>query len=243
MAMDASLLLMLAGVWQGALAAFTTFAVIAAAEIGDKSQLVCMTLAARHRPWPVVLGATTAFALLNALAVVFGASVARWIPQYAVGLGVFVLFLAFGLHALRAEDEEEGGLTALHEPRGRHGFRLAFLMIFAAEFGDKTQIITAGLSTSAPPLYVWLGATLALAATSTAGVFAGRLLMRRVSPVMIHRAGGVLFLLLAFYALYETWTGQRGPLLDAAMAGIAALQEALEALQGWLQTLREAAGP
>ena len=39
----------------------STFTLIALAEVGDKSQLVCMTLAARHRHWPVILGATTAF--------------------------------------------------------------------------------------------------------------------------------------------------------------------------------------
>ncbi|HNH24145.1 MAG TPA: TMEM165/GDT1 family protein, partial [Accumulibacter sp.] len=46
-------------------AALTSFALIAVAEIGDKSQLVCMTLASRHRPMPVMLGAVVAFAMLN----------------------------------------------------------------------------------------------------------------------------------------------------------------------------------
>ena len=55
--------------------------IIGLAEIGDKSQLVCMTLAARQRPWPVLLGAAAAFAILNVLAVVFGASVAAWLPE------------------------------------------------------------------------------------------------------------------------------------------------------------------
>lgn len=54
----------------------SAFTLIALAEIGDKSQLVCMTLAARHRHWPVMLGATTAFLILNVLAVLFGAGVA-----------------------------------------------------------------------------------------------------------------------------------------------------------------------
>jgi Predicted membrane protein len=52
--------------------AATSFALIAAAEIGDKSQLVCMTLASRHRATPVLLGAISAFAFLNTLAVVLG---------------------------------------------------------------------------------------------------------------------------------------------------------------------------
>jgi hypothetical protein len=65
--------------------ALTSFALIAAAEIGDKSQLVCMTLASRHRPMPVMLGALAAFAVLNTLAVVFGVAIATWLPEYVVG--------------------------------------------------------------------------------------------------------------------------------------------------------------
>ena len=62
----------------------TTFLLIALAEFGDKSQLVCMTLAARHRGLPVVLGAIAAFAVLNLLAVVFGAAIAAWLPVIPV---------------------------------------------------------------------------------------------------------------------------------------------------------------
>jgi len=43
----------------------STFTLIALAEIGDKSQLVCMTLAARHRHWPVIIGETVAFVVLK----------------------------------------------------------------------------------------------------------------------------------------------------------------------------------
>ncbi len=78
--------------------ALTSFALIAAAEIGDKSQLVCMTLASRHRPMPVMLGALAAFAVLNTLAVVFGVAIATWLPEYVVGVTVAILFAVFGIH-------------------------------------------------------------------------------------------------------------------------------------------------
>ena len=54
---------------------------IGMAEIGDKSQIVCMALASRHRHWPVLLGAVVAFLILNTLAVVFGAGIAAWVPE------------------------------------------------------------------------------------------------------------------------------------------------------------------
>jgi len=87
----------------------TSFALIAAAEIGDKSQLVCMTLASRHRAMPVLLGAIAAFAFLNTLAVIFGVAIASWLPESIVAAIVAVLFAVFGVHSLRikADGSEE----------------------------------------------------------------------------------------------------------------------------------------
>ena len=66
--------------------ASTAFGLVALAELGDKTQLVCMTLAARHPPVPVLLGAIIAFAILNLLAVLFGAAAAAWLPQWLLSL-------------------------------------------------------------------------------------------------------------------------------------------------------------
>ncbi len=71
---------------------FTSYALIFVAEIGDKSQLVCMTLAARHRATPVIFGAIAAFSLLNILAVIFGVGIATWLPDYLVAGSVSFLF-------------------------------------------------------------------------------------------------------------------------------------------------------
>lgn len=177
----------------------TTFALIALAEIGDKSQLVCMTLAARHRPLPVASGALLAFALLNLLAVLFGSAVAAWLPANAVTLVVAALFAAFGISALRYREDDND--EADEEKTGRSIFATTFLLIFLAEFGDKTQIAVAGLSTLHAAPAVWMGATLALALTSVLGIYAGTRLLKHLSMVWIHRVSGVLFLLLAGLAL------------------------------------------
>ena len=111
---------------------FSTFTLIALAEIGDKSQLVCMTLAARHRHWPVMLGAATAFLALNALAVLFGASVAAWVPERVTAGVVAELFGAYGIHALYKQDEGE---SVDVEYMSVHGiFITTFLFKFVAEF-------------------------------------------------------------------------------------------------------------
>lgn len=180
-----------------------SFGLIAAAEIGDKSQLVCMTLAARHRALPVVAGAVAAFALLNLAAVLFGAAVARWLPEWVVGVAVVVLFTGFGLRALFTAEEEEDGETA--EQSGHSIFTTTFLLIFAAEFGDKTQLAVAGMGATLPPAPIWLGGTLALAMTSVLGVWAGRALLARIPLHWLHRLGGVLFLGFAAYTAWELW--------------------------------------
>lgn len=63
-----------------------------------------MTLAARHRHWPVILGAAVAFILLNTLAVWFGAGVAAWMPEKVTAALVALLFGIFGIHALLTEN-------------------------------------------------------------------------------------------------------------------------------------------
>lgn len=176
-----------------------TFLLIALAEFGDKSQLVCMTLAARHRGLPVVFGAVTAFALLNLLAVLFGAALAAWLPEWLVTAAVAMLFAVFGISALRYSAEEDD--DEIEEKPGHGIFATTFLLIFLAEFGDKTQIAVAGLGSTSEASAVWFGATLALAATSILGVFAGRKFLHRLPLLWIHRISGVFFLLLALYAL------------------------------------------
>ena len=176
-----------------------TFLLIALAEFGDKSQLVCMTLAARHRGLPVVLGAVAAFAILNLLAVLFGAAIAAWLPEWVVTAAVAVLFAVFGISALRYEEEDDDEEIAEKPSYGI--FASTFLMIFLAEFGDKTQIAVAGLGSTADAMATWVGATLALACTSILGVVAGRRWLNRLPLKWIHRISGVFFLLLALLAV------------------------------------------
>lgn len=174
---------------------------IALAEIGDKSQLVCMTLAARHRPAPVIIGAISAFAILNLLAVLFGAAVAAWLPEWLVIAAVAILFAVFGISSLRYRAEEED--ESIEEKPGHSVFATTFLLIFLAEFGDKTQIAVAGLSSASAASAVWAGATLALAGTSVLGVIAGRKLLHKLPLLWIHRISGGFFLLLAVFAFIQ----------------------------------------
>ncbi len=185
--------------------AATSFVLIAAAEIGDKSQLVCMTLASRHRAMPVLLGAISAFAFLNTLAVVFGVAIANWLPEYIVATIVAVLFAAFGIHSLRLEMEDEN--EDIKEKSGHGIFFTTFLLITVAEFGDKTQLAVVGLSSTAAPIAVWFGSTVALASTSALGILAGRTILKKVPLILLHKISGAIFLMLSVIAAYRAYVG------------------------------------
>lgn len=177
----------------------TPFGLVFLAELGDKSQLVCMTLAARHRHWPVLAGATVAFLILNTLAVVFGAGLSHWVPDRILAAAVAILFAVYGILLLKSRDGNED--EEIRERSGHGIFVTTFLMIFLAEMGDKTQIAVAGMASTLPVLPVWIGASLALVTTSVLGVVAGRKLLRRIPLRRLHQISGIFFLILAVFAL------------------------------------------
>lgn len=181
----------------------SSFLLIFAAEIGDKSQLVCMALATRYRALPVMLGATLAFLLLNTLAVLFGVSIANWLPEVYISSIVAILFAVFGVHALRIEEDEDDE----NEEMRTNGSILAgtFLLITVAEFGDKTQLAVVALSSTSLPIAVWFGSTIALITTSALGVWAGRTILQRMPITMLHRISGIIFISLALLAAYKTY--------------------------------------
>ncbi len=192
----------------GLTAAATSYALILAAEMGDKSQLVCMALASKHRPVPVVLGALAAFAVLNAVAVVFGKAIANWFPAYVVAAVVALLFFIFGIQALRTKIEEPH--EEFKEKSGHGIFFTTFLLITVAEFGDKTQLAVVAMSSTSSPVGVWLGATCALGTTSALGVLAGRKLLQRIPLELLHKIGGILFLMLAVIAIVRSYQSYLG---------------------------------
>jgi putative Ca2+/H+ antiporter (TMEM165/GDT1 family) len=181
----------------------TSYLLIFAAEMGDKSQLVCMALAARYRAAPVMLGSGLAFLFLNTIAVVFGVAIASWIPNVIIAASVAILFTAFGIHALRAEDHQDDKPVDIRNDRSI--LLATFMLITIAEFGDKTQLAVVALTSTSTPIAVWIGSTLALVTTSALGVWAGRTLLQRISITLLHRISGMLFLVLALLAMYKTY--------------------------------------
>lgn len=189
----------------------STFGVVFLAELGDKTQIASMTLAARH-PWPkVFFGAAAAFLLLNALAVLVGGALFRWVPMLWVHLASAALFLWLGFSSLREEPEEDEE-SAPTSGSARGPLLTTFLLILLAELGDKTQIATATLAAQcAYPLSVFLGSTAALWSVTLLGVLLGTRLLKRLPKLWVHRAAGLLFVAFGASALWRglsPWLGR-----------------------------------
>lgn len=182
---------------------YQIFSLIFLAEFGDKSQLVGMTLAARYRSTPVLLGTIAAFAVLNILAVLFGSLIGHLIADWVVYLLVGGLFFWFGYQALRGEPEEE----SVDPKVGTQLLVSVFILIFLAELGDKTQLALAAFATVNSPMIVWLAGTAALVCTTALGVLLGRALLQKISIVWVHKGAGALFILfsaMAFWQFYKS---------------------------------------
>jgi Ca2+/H+ antiporter, TMEM165/GDT1 family len=177
-----------------------TFILIAAAEFGDKSQLVCIALAIKYRVRYVVLGAIFAFMVLNLLAVTVGSLLRQYIPYEYIAFASAVLFIAFGVKSFMPktiDDECDSRPTA-------NILLLTFSMIFISELGDKTQIAVTALSTKFHPFLVWVAATAALTLTSITGVYIGKKISKRYSAIM-HSLSGILFLLFGLITLVKIY--------------------------------------
>ena len=179
----------------------SSFVLLFLAEMGDKTQLMAMTLAHRYRPAPVIAGTFLAFVLLDLLAVLLGEGLARVVPRDVVLLAAAALFLVFAWKTWKDSDEEE---PELDEAARRRAFVASFTLIFVAELGDKTQLAMVALAAeSGEPWSVFVGGTLALWAVSLIGILVGGTVLRKIPKVWVHRAAAGLFLVFGLLALAQ----------------------------------------
>lgn len=182
-----------------------TFGVVLAVELPDKTLVATLVLAARYRPRPVLLGVTLAFGLQSVIAVTAGGFL-HLLPRRAVEVAVAALFAIGAVLLLREGfgSPEELDLDE-HAARAAAPFwrvvLTSFGVIFAAEWGDASQLATAALAARfGGPVAVGVGAWVALTVVAAIAVVAGRVIIRRVPVRMVHRVAGVLFAVFAVIA-------------------------------------------
>lgn len=179
------------------------FAVVFLAELGDKTQLVALTLAGRYPAAKVLLALGAAIALLQTLSVTAGALVSEVVPERAIAVGAGLLFLGFAVWTWRSADEDDDERPTA----GRAGLAGVAGAFFLAELGDKTMLTTAGLAADRGAVPVWVGSFAAMLAATTLAVVAGRSLTRRVRPATLRRVGAGAFLVVGLLTLATAAAG------------------------------------
>ena len=186
----------------------TAFVLVLPVELPDKTLFASLVLATRFPPLPVFVGVGTAFGLQVAIAVTAG-SLLSLLPDALVSGVVAVLFLVGAALLWRSANEGPEDTDDVAEGKEAHSFlkvaAISFGVLFAAEWGDLSQLATAGLAARLDdPVSVFAGAWAALLTVSALAVFLGKKLADRLPVALIRRVAAVLFLVFAVVAAVET---------------------------------------
>jgi putative Ca2+/H+ antiporter (TMEM165/GDT1 family) len=177
--------------------ALAAFVVVFLAELGDKTQLVALTLAGRYPAVKVLAALGAAIAVLQTLSVTAGAVVSEAVPDRAIAVGAGALFLGFAVWTWRsAEEDDEASAGA-----GTPGLLSVAVAFFLAELGDKTMLTTAGLAADRGAVPVWVGSFAAMLAATALAVVAGKALTTKVPPRTLRRIGAAAFAIVGLLTL------------------------------------------
>ena len=189
-----------------------SFATIFVVELPDKTFIAALVLSTRYKPIAVWVGVGLAF-LVQTLVAVTAGTLVTFLPDdliKAIAIAIFligavVLFrTAPGAEAGEREQEEEYAAKAVDERTGLKAVTASFLVLFAAEWGDLSQLLTISLVAQYHDhVSVFIGAWLALLTVSGLAVIAGRVLLRYLRLSVLHYIGAGVCLVLAGVTLYE----------------------------------------
>jgi Ca2+/H+ antiporter, TMEM165/GDT1 family len=178
---------------------FGVFPVVFLGELPDKTMFASLVLATKGRPVMVWLGAAAAFVVHVAIAVSVGVALFTILPHRAVDAVVAAIFLVGAGLAVREarnerrHEEREEHLVEETTPGHRRAVLTAFIVVFIAEWGDLTQILTANLAARLhSPFSVAVGSVLALWAVAALAVIGGRGLLRWVNVATIRVVTAVI---------------------------------------------------
>lgn len=199
-------------------AVLVSLVVVFVAELGDKSQIITMTYALRHRWWVVLSGVGIAAMIVHGLSVAIGHFLGVTLPEKPIAFAAaaaFLLFAAWTWREGRAGDDDD---VRVAEPRF---IVLAIISSFVlAELGDKTMLATVALASDRDAIGVWIGATVGMVLADGVAILAGAMLHKRLPEGFLHTMASVLFLLFGLWMLFDTALGWRVVAL-AATGGVA----------------------
>ena len=179
-------------------------AIVALAEMGDKTQLLALLLAARFRkPLPILLAILAATLINHGLSAGLGQwittilspEILRWILALGfIGMAIWMLI----------PDELGDESSSINKWQKLGVFGATFILFFLAEIGDKTQVATVALAARFDSvLWVMLGTTIGMMIANAPAVFIGDKLANRLPIALIHKIGALIFLVIGLSTLAQ----------------------------------------
>ena len=187
----------------------TVFGIVFVGELPDKTMFASLLLAARGRVLLVWLGVAAAFVVHVAIAVTVGGVLFTLLPHRLVQGVVALMFLVGAVMAVRdtGEEDDEVADDTGYRFDGMRTIVTAFVVIFIAEWGDLTQILTANLAARYDnAIEVGIAATAALWAVAAIAMIAGKA-MRRLPVSLVRKVTAVVLVILAALVGVEAITG------------------------------------
>jgi len=181
----------------------SSFLLVSASEMGDKTQLLAFSLAARFkRPWPILAGIFVATLLNHALASTVGAYLASQVAPKTMEVMLAVLFLGFGAWTLKPDTLDES------EEKSKYGpFFTTIVLFFLAEMGDKTQFATVALAAQFhSAVWVTIGTTLGMMVSDGLAVFLGDRFAHKVQMHWVRYFAASLFFVFGIYSAYKAFS-------------------------------------
>lgn len=179
-------------------------AIVALAEMGDKTQLLALLLAARFRkPAPILVAILLATLINHGLSAVLG----QWITT-VLSPEILLWILSLGFIGMAIwmliPDQLDDETESINKWQKYGVFGATFVLFFLAEIGDKTQIATVALAARYDSVFwVMLGTTLGMMLANAPAVFIGNKLAERLPIALIHKIGAAIFLIIGLSALVQ----------------------------------------
>ena len=180
------------------------FVTIFFAELGDKTQLMVISLSTKYRKLEVFIGALLGFILIDGVTIFIGCIISSFTPDFVKLIGG-VIFIAFGVATFitKSGNEKEEGNQENSEKKRNIGLVSSFSLVFLAELGDKTQIASLILAVTYKAfLEVFTSVILALATVTIIGILIGGSIKQYVKPKLLKIISGSLFILLGILTIF-----------------------------------------
>ena len=182
------------------------FPIIFIGELPDKTMFASLVMSTRGKPFAVWVGAAGAFVVHVVIATTIGVALFHLVPHRVLDGIVALLFLAGAVLAVReaTKAQREEDLVEREAASGRRVVTTAFIVIFLAEWGDLTQVLTANLAAHYhSPLSVGVGALLALWAVAGLAVIGGQSVLRIVNIRTLRIVTAVALVALAIWSGWQ----------------------------------------